>query len=289
MSNPHIILHIGPHKTGTSSVQQWLLNNQQELMKSGIYYPTPEKYGPGHAELAWELLGLNNTQKSNERINNEIAKALSLGANKLIISSEELSFGVLNNTLHDFAKNIELKIDVIITMNDYVNRLMSSIYENIKHGVTYDFQEIDYIDFIIKYPSVRPNFLHEVTLAFPNSKIVVMMVDKNNPDKIFEIIKNYLNLDISLPNNKILNATSDRHMVIEIMNFFNRKVNLDIQSREVLAVHIANLLHKNKKLITGFKGIEISEKENFFLNHLADIQAAQLAMLSELGKIEVLG
>jgi len=287
MSNPHIILHIGPHKTATTSVQQWLLSTQQRLIKNGIYYPTPEKNGPGHAELAWELVGLNNIQMSHERINNKIAEALNLKADKLLISSEELCYGILNKSLHNFQKNSGLKIDVLITMNDYVNRLKSSIYETIKHGATYDFQAFNYMDFIMKHPGVRPNFLHEVTLAFPNSKIVVMMVDKNNPDKIFETIKNYLNLDIELPKNKIMNSLRDHHLPIEIMNFFNGKVNLDFQSRKGLTALISNLFLKNQKLITNFKGLEMTEKENIFLNHLADIQASQLAMLNELGKIEL--
>jgi len=287
MSKPHIILHIGPHKTATTSVQQWLLSAQQKLIKNGIYYPTPEKYGPGHAELAWELVGLNNIQMSYERINHYIAEALNLKADKLLISSEELCYGVLNKSLHNFQKNSGLKIDVLITMNDYVNRLKSSIYETIRHGATYDFQAFNYMDFIIKHPGVRPNFLHEVTLAFPNSKIVVMMVDKNNPNKIFETIKNYLNLDIELPKNKIINSLRDRHLPIEIMNFFNGKANLDFQSRKGLTELISNLFLKNQKLITNFKGLEMKEKENIFLNHLGDIQASQLAMLNELGKIEL--
>jgi hypothetical protein len=289
MSKLHIILHIGPHKTGTTSIQAWLLSNQHELIKNGIYYPTPEKYGPGHVELAWELVGINNTQISNERINNDIAKALSQGADKLFISSEELSKGILNNSLYDFAKNSEFKIDVLITMNEYVNRLRSTIYETIKHGAKYDFEAFDYMDFIMNHnhPGVRPNFLHEVTLAFPNRKIVVMMVDKNNPNKIFEKIKNYLNLDISLPKNKKLNSTANHNLPTEIMNFFNDKLNLDIESRIALAQWISNLLLKNHNLITKFNGLETTHKENVFLNHLADIQASQLVMLNQLGKIEL--
>ena len=55
-----IYLHVGPHKTGTTSVQQWMLDNARKHMKLyGLYYPEPPEEGPGHALLAWDSLGMH--------------------------------------------------------------------------------------------------------------------------------------------------------------------------------------------------------------------------------------
>ena len=37
--NPKLFLHIGLHKTGTSSIQESLIQNKDNLVKEGILYP----------------------------------------------------------------------------------------------------------------------------------------------------------------------------------------------------------------------------------------------------------
>ena len=34
-----IIIHVGPSKTGTSAIQNWLSSHQKNLLELGIYYP----------------------------------------------------------------------------------------------------------------------------------------------------------------------------------------------------------------------------------------------------------
>ncbi|PWG74809.1 hypothetical protein DF186_15960, partial [Enterococcus hirae] len=53
-----IVLHIGPHKTGTTTVQQFLHDNlADDQPQPDHWYPRPERNGPGHAHLAWQTLG----------------------------------------------------------------------------------------------------------------------------------------------------------------------------------------------------------------------------------------
>ena len=53
-----IVLHVGPHKTGTTTVQQFLHDNlADDHPQPGHWYPRPDRNGPGHARLAWQTLG----------------------------------------------------------------------------------------------------------------------------------------------------------------------------------------------------------------------------------------
>ncbi len=47
-----LILHVGPHKTGTTALQQALVRGEDRLARLGILYPQAGRSGPGHAGLA---------------------------------------------------------------------------------------------------------------------------------------------------------------------------------------------------------------------------------------------
>jgi hypothetical protein len=47
-----LILHIGTHKTGTTSLQAWLANNREALAANGVSYPhATVAHGSGHHRL----------------------------------------------------------------------------------------------------------------------------------------------------------------------------------------------------------------------------------------------
>ena len=58
----NVVLHIGTEKTGTSTLQQFLFKNRQELLNSGVYVPTsplgPD--APSHLKLA--VYGRNDSR-----------------------------------------------------------------------------------------------------------------------------------------------------------------------------------------------------------------------------------
>jgi hypothetical protein len=53
-------LHVGTHKTATTSIQHFLDSHPQELARSGYLYPRvgrPEEARAGHHNIAWEISG----------------------------------------------------------------------------------------------------------------------------------------------------------------------------------------------------------------------------------------
>ncbi len=53
------VLHVGMHKTGTTSLQTMIARNRQHFSDQGLYYPTTGQVGVGDGQhnLAWELAG----------------------------------------------------------------------------------------------------------------------------------------------------------------------------------------------------------------------------------------
>jgi hypothetical protein len=50
-------IHIGPHKTGTSSIQWFLKQNRAELLKHGYFVPESETKHGAHHPIARKLCG----------------------------------------------------------------------------------------------------------------------------------------------------------------------------------------------------------------------------------------
>jgi hypothetical protein len=86
-----ILIHIGTHKTGTTSIQNFLAMNREYLLKhDGIYFPKTGTLGTntGHHNIAWQLL---NNNRFNENLGglSDLLKDLEKKNFKLAILSSE--------------------------------------------------------------------------------------------------------------------------------------------------------------------------------------------------------
>lgn len=94
MVRQKLFIHIGPHKTGTSSLQRFLFSNRRVLLKRGVIYPTSHLAGRhAHHRIAFSVLG--KVDPDDQRVPSrdaEIEPVLdeirSSGADTAILSSE---------------------------------------------------------------------------------------------------------------------------------------------------------------------------------------------------------
>jgi hypothetical protein len=127
-------IHIGPHKTGTSSIQWFLKENRVELLKHGYFVPESEaKHGAHHA-LGRKLCGQElRTHEQAAAVN--FARALNETPSEAVIISSEALEGLLRN--RDYATafftrirelNLEPKL-VLFPRNpsQQINSLYSSV------------------------------------------------------------------------------------------------------------------------------------------------------------------
>lgn len=119
-----IILHIGWHKTGTTSIQKFLFNNATKLInRHGIYYPNEGLFSFAHHNLAWALQERTATPWGNvpltiEGFKNKLKTAVEVarlvGCNTIVFSSEEFctlqmnEIEILHDTLSGFFNAIKI-------------------------------------------------------------------------------------------------------------------------------------------------------------------------------------
>jgi hypothetical protein len=94
-------IHIGPHKTGTSSIQWFLKQNRVELLKHGYFVPESGANHGAHHAIARKLCGQELRDHEQSAATN-FARALDGTPSEAVIISSEALEGLFRN--HDYAK-----------------------------------------------------------------------------------------------------------------------------------------------------------------------------------------
>ncbi len=86
------LLHVGTHKTGTTSFQTLCATHRVQLLEAGILYPeaTSRSREPGHHNLAAELGGYQDLIPEYGTLDHLIDEVRTIGPDKVLISSENL-------------------------------------------------------------------------------------------------------------------------------------------------------------------------------------------------------
>jgi hypothetical protein len=100
-------IHIGPHKTGTSSIQWFLKENRLKLLKYGYFVPDSGANRGAHHALARKLCGQELPDQQQSTAAN-FARALDGTPSEAVIVSSEALEGLLKN--RDYAKTFFTRI-----------------------------------------------------------------------------------------------------------------------------------------------------------------------------------
>ncbi|MBM5821213.1 MAG: hypothetical protein FJ082_01765 [Cyanobacteria bacterium K_Offshore_surface_m2_011] len=92
-----LFLHIGDHKTGSTSIQAFLRQRASDLQAAGIYVPTAVTYSPqsGHHHLAFELLEDKRWNPAYGGLAELVAELRRCPLPRAVISCEDLSLLVV--------------------------------------------------------------------------------------------------------------------------------------------------------------------------------------------------
>ncbi|PSB38215.1 hypothetical protein [Aphanothece minutissima] len=93
----HLFLHIGDHKTGSTSIQAFLRRRAADLEAVGIYVPTAGTYSPesGHHQLAFELLEDKRWNPAHGGLEELVQELRRCPLPRAVISCEDLSLLVV--------------------------------------------------------------------------------------------------------------------------------------------------------------------------------------------------
>lgn len=137
-----LFLHIGTHKTGTTSLQIILANNEEKLASHGVYVPKTGRNSllPGHHNLAWELNdderfdpSAGNIQALREELSNVFQP-------RVILSSEDFEYLYCREDrlglLKSLADSLGRDIYAVVCFRDWAGYANSLYAELAKHGLT---------------------------------------------------------------------------------------------------------------------------------------------------------
>jgi hypothetical protein len=89
-------LHIGTHKTATTSIQRLLDSHPQELERDGFLYPAvgrPDDAPAGHHNLAWEITG-DRRFRPDFGTEADLVRELASSGRNIVLSSEDFESSV---------------------------------------------------------------------------------------------------------------------------------------------------------------------------------------------------
>ena len=88
-------IHVGTHKTGTTSIQAMLAMNDDLFRAAGVFVPKTGRVAPGfagHHNIAWELSHDSQFDPTYGTFEMLLREAAYANENAMCISSEELEF-----------------------------------------------------------------------------------------------------------------------------------------------------------------------------------------------------
>ncbi len=142
-----LYVHIGTHKTGTTSIQSFLRRHSRSLARSGIFVPETGVLdaGSGHHNIAWGLRGDRRFSCTRGTLDELVVELAGSSAPVGVISSEDLEYLVdkpdalarLDTTLLD-AGHEPYDIMFARRADTYV---MSLYAELIHHGLTTSYRD----------------------------------------------------------------------------------------------------------------------------------------------------
>ncbi len=140
-----LFLHVGFHKTGTTSLQDLMSRNRKELLNQGLIYPKTRKFRAQH-EFAWSagLRGWGWKQFGGSQAGpgpaKRMYKLIRASKQDVVVSSEFLSELTPEKIQRLFASIGDKDLRVIFTVRPIAKILPSAYQQEVKNGskLTYD-------------------------------------------------------------------------------------------------------------------------------------------------------
>jgi len=122
-----IILHIGRHKSGTSSLQRFFHDQSEVLAQKGILYPKAGRVGNGIAHHALARAVLAGDSERQQLITNQILSECDARYHTLLISSESFQDVLSPKRMSAFLANFpNAQIDIVSYYREFADYMMSA-------------------------------------------------------------------------------------------------------------------------------------------------------------------
>jgi hypothetical protein len=244
-----VFIHIGLHKTGTTSIQA-LLGKVPHL----IDYPKPEAKGPGHAAISDQVVFHEGDPSRIGLLVDLVRKAREARSvpRPFVFSSEGFSrYGLHPGNTEPLRLLAEAyPTELVITVKPPRDRVVPFIGQMIKRGIHMELEEPELIFSRLKttYSGFIPDFFHIMLECAPWAHTHIIFTDQGRPGHLFESFARLLEVDL-IPNleekDMILNSRLS-FLESAILNEINRQLpGTEPQQRDakiLAAMNIYNLV-----------------------------------------------
>ena len=240
-----VLLHIGPHKTGTTAIQGALAAARPQLAEAGILYPGPKlEHNRQAAAAIRRAIGWDGDTLDRDRWS-ALTESVRSHDGRAVLSSEvfcEASAEAARQVVADLDPG---RVRIVVTLRPLERLLPSSWQQYIKSGyrVTYE----DWLENVLEsrekrpitpsfwvrnnHPAVIRRWIEAVGSA---DKVAVVIVDRSRPrslldsfEAILQLPPGILEVDKSLPSNRSLTVVE-----AELLRQLNQRAFRKISSED---------------------------------------------------------
>lgn len=172
-----IHLHVGPPKTGTSSLQKILLDLYGKEEPQQIWYPIPECMGDGHADMLLRATGFGGRRPEPMALEDVARRAAEAGCQDLIISSEGGAYVALSDQWPQLAALAKYgAVTPIVTLVPIGKRINSFWQEAAKNLVATQMEGAEFREFMAGN-LIELRLVAALTQMFPDRATSVIFMD----------------------------------------------------------------------------------------------------------------
>jgi hypothetical protein len=153
------LLHIGPHKTGTTALQSAFHTHRRELEAQGVHYTGPNRQpmGAAHALTGTPSPYADGKAPPRSRWTDLVREVNGASAPRVVISSEGFA-DADDATIRTVVRDLGRGVNVVLTLRPLASILPSQWQQYVQNGMTLAYE--DWLDAMLRQPpgSVSPTF-----------------------------------------------------------------------------------------------------------------------------------
>jgi hypothetical protein len=141
-----LFLHVGTHKTGTTSLQNFLSANRDALREHGVLIPSAgcvDTCG-GHHNIAWELNEDPRFKDAYGTVEELCSEISEFNGHTVVVSSEDFEYLYLKEDVLTMLKHrleeAGCLVEIVIFFREFGEYIISLYQELLKHGLRISFR-----------------------------------------------------------------------------------------------------------------------------------------------------
>jgi hypothetical protein len=234
-------LHIGTHKTGTTSLQAMLAARYDELQQHGFLYPRAGR-GPtaAHHNIAMELSGATRFRSDLGTIE-DLINEIDGTQNHIVLSSEEFCSTAYQPEFMDFVARLQqsgLDVSLVVYFRNQIDFMRSAYFEFLKDGSELTLNE--FLPAVLANPvSSRPGsiFYHQLLDCLSEMKNAHLLVYSYDEIQQGSVIPHFLSIlgltPQALGADPGLRLNTETPMEEQFKRFYENRVERPLNQREV--------------------------------------------------------